>query len=266
MAKPTKIAGVGADSTLRDAAPRMLRARLSDVRRYEHDLADALADDPVHDMRVACRRMAAALRFFDEAKLARPVKSLQGALGGLRDLHVQIAWLGESPSAAERQLLVPAREEAVREALVLWKQAADHLAAAALFAGGIDRTLGDKKTRKDVLRRLRSIARGLSALGDPPDGLAAHAVRIQVKKLRYLTELVEPAFPRAAPPLLERLVPLQEALGDLHDADVHLELFAGHADLAARALEERARHAQRVLELRRAWVDEGVEAALASQF
>jgi CHAD domain-containing protein len=266
MAKPTKIGGVGADSTLRDAAPRILRARLADVRRYEDDLAEALAGDPVHDMRVACRRLATALRFFDEVKLARPVKSLQDALGALRELHVQIDWLGDSPAAVERQSLVPAREEAVREALVLWKPAADHLAAAALFSGGRGRRLGDKQSRKEVLRRLRSVARGLSALGDPPDAQAAHAVRIRSKKLRYLGELLEPAFPRAAPALLERLVSLQETLGDLHDADVHLELFAGQAELAARALEERGRHAQRVLELRRVWLDEDVEATLTSHF
>ena len=50
------------------------------------------------------------------------------------------------------------------------------------------------------------------------DGRARGArLRIGVKKLRYLAELAQPAFPDEIGALLDRLEPLQETLGELHD-------------------------------------------------
>src|SRR5205085_1980339 len=60
--------------------------------------------EPIHDMRVAVRRLRAALRLLGLHEMDAPVKELQDALGGVRDLQVQIAWLrGRDPAAAARR-------------------------------------------------------------------------------------------------------------------------------------------------------------------
>ena len=81
-----------------------------------------------------------------------------------------------------------------------------------------------------------------------PDALTAHEMRKRVKKLRYEAELFRPALRRRMEALLEALVPLQELLGELHDADVRLGLLEGFAAegtaterTAARQLLERVR-------------------------
>jgi CHAD domain-containing protein len=56
------------------------------------------------------------------------------------------------------------------------------------------------------------------------DARTAHKLRIAAKKLRYVAELAQPAFPEQMTALLDKLSPLQETLGELHDADVHLPL------------------------------------------
>jgi CHAD domain-containing protein len=91
-------------------------------------------DDPeaVHKMRVATRRLRAALRVFEDmlppsaAELGRELRWLAGALGAVRDLDVQIHSLGEAsqtlqaaPEAAGPVVcLFEARRATAREALV----------------------------------------------------------------------------------------------------------------------------------------------------
>src|ERR1700682_4971291 len=92
MPKPTHVPGLDAHTPLRQAAKLLLEARLLDVRRYEPQLTEGTPEDAVHDMRVALRRLRAALRLFRLRELDGPVKALQDALGAVRDLKLQIGW------------------------------------------------------------------------------------------------------------------------------------------------------------------------------
>ena len=97
MARPTVVEGLTADTPLGEAASRLTLARLGDVRRYQQAVLSRRGVDDVHDMRVATRRLRAALRLLargDAAearvgRLSRRVKRLQDALGEVRDLHVR---------------------------------------------------------------------------------------------------------------------------------------------------------------------------------
>src|SRR5512144_937462 len=98
MSKPTEVPGLGPSTPLSVAGPLLVRARLADVRRYEGALSGDGEPDPdaVHDMRVAARRLRAALQLFGDAALLaleRQVKMLQDALGAVRDVQVQREWL-----------------------------------------------------------------------------------------------------------------------------------------------------------------------------
>ena len=54
---------------------------------------------------------------------------------------------------------------------------------------------------------------------------ALHQLRISAKRLRYTLELFRPQFGKNGQRQIERVKALQEALGDLHDHDVRLDLI-----------------------------------------
>lgn len=75
---------------------RTLAALLRNLERHEDGLPGV---DPVHDMRVATRRLRAALRLLGLRELDPPVKN---ALGVVRDLQLQIAWFKGRDAALYR--------------------------------------------------------------------------------------------------------------------------------------------------------------------
>src|SRR6266508_677714 len=74
LPKPMKVPGLSRRTPLAVAGPLIVRARLADVRRHEATLArDGEPDeDAVHDMRVAARRLRAALEALGDDALTPP--------------------------------------------------------------------------------------------------------------------------------------------------------------------------------------------------
>src|SRR5438067_5736330 len=107
MTKPAAIEGLDATSTLEDAARRSIETRLGEVRKLEEKLTGAVEPGDVHDMRVASRRLRAALELFDRKRQLvaahDSVELLGDALGEVRELHVQLAWLREELAAASER-------------------------------------------------------------------------------------------------------------------------------------------------------------------
>jgi CHAD domain-containing protein len=255
MARPTEVLGLGTATPLAHAAEQLLLARLGDVRRQETK-AVRLDVDAVHDMRVAVRRLRAALQLFrggGRRKLSRALKPLQDALGAVRDAQVQAAWLAGAPglAAPERATLrawaerplAEAGPALARELAAFEDRLAPRLALDAARERGSGR-LGGVKIGRRVARRLAAFGALSEAARERPAPAPAHELRIAAKKLRYAAELVEPAFPGAAGEVLEALVPLQETLGALHDADVRVERLLV---LAARGTPVERRAAEKLL-------------------
>jgi len=228
MPKPTQVPGLDARSPLRQAAKLLLEARLLDVRLYEPRLAEGAPEKPVHDMRVALRRLRAALRLFRLRELDGPVKAVQDALGAVRDLRLQIAWLAHRDAhlAAKRRALLPGAERALRKRLHIWKRRTVPLLQKAVRDLDLSGRLGGNKVRKVLRKHLDRLDERLDAAQKSLDPATAHRLRISVKQVRYLTELVEDAFPDFSKPLLKDLDSLQEALGKLHDSDVRIQLLS----------------------------------------
>ncbi len=241
MARPTAVDGLTPGTPLGEAAARLTLARLGDVRRYQQAVLSRRRDADVHDMRVATRRLRAALRLLARGeaaearaeRLERRVKRLQDALGEVRDLHVRVelvtalrAELGPAAPGhaleallAEARSRLPDREQALVSALGRWEMRTvpqlmaelEGMAHGGRLGGGrLVRRLGAALER--LLRRARVALRTL-------DEAPSHAVRIAAKQLRYQLELVDGVV-AGAPVLLAELVPLQELLGQLHDRDV----------------------------------------------
>lgn len=88
----------GPKTAFRDAAARVLTERLNVL--MEHESGTRVGTDPeeLHDMRVASRRLRAAVEAFavcyrskEFARVAKQTKELTDALGGVRDSDVLLA-------------------------------------------------------------------------------------------------------------------------------------------------------------------------------
>src|SRR4051795_3123405 len=88
-------AHVGAKTTFRDAAAEVLVERLDTLMAHEAGTRAGTDPEELHDMRVASRRLRAALEAFgvcyrgkEFRAVAKQTKALTDALGGVRDSDV----------------------------------------------------------------------------------------------------------------------------------------------------------------------------------
>ncbi len=207
----------------------------------------------VHRMRVASRRVRAALDTFEDClpeKLGstwrKEIKRITRMLGEARDADVQIEFLrGMLPSSSPRQrpgielvldLKMKARAD-LQPALVDSLHALEdrgHLRDMLVFF----RKEEDGAMKADVPKRSipayenaweRVHVKAEELLEHEEyvhqEGAMAehHAMRISAKRLRYALELVSPLFDDALEEEISRIKKLQEVLGDLHDCDVWLQ-------------------------------------------
>jgi triphosphatase len=220
-------------------------------RHFEALLANEpgtrIGDDAedLHDMRVATRRLRAALSIFAgvlPVRFARYRDELgwvADELGAVRDLDVQLEqlddWMRQSTQedaaalAPLRGLLDVQRVDA-RHRMLTALDSGRYERLVAGFAGALRR--GPLRTSVasrqaalgvapdlivDRYRRIRKAGRKALRSPSPP---ALHQLRIRGKRLRYALEFLSPLYPAEASPLVKRLVKLQDILGLHQDADV----------------------------------------------
>src|SRR5881396_4270900 len=97
MAKARAIDGLVAEEPYAAAAAKIIAVRAREVADHSHDVLEVTEIERVHDMRVATRRLRAALEIFEPcfpSRLLKPalkdVKRLADALGERRDRDVAI--------------------------------------------------------------------------------------------------------------------------------------------------------------------------------
>ena len=110
------------------AAARVVGVRAAEVFEQTQGVLDLKRPERVHDMRVATRRLRAAMEVFEPCfprkrfrKVLKEVKALADALGARRDLDVEVEFferLDAEVDAADREgvaaLLAGLREERLR--------------------------------------------------------------------------------------------------------------------------------------------------------
>lgn len=205
-------------------ARKVLIERIEKAQSHEAALPGV---DAVHDMRVALRRLRAALRLLDlRDELDAPVKRLQDSLGAVRDIQLHGEAIGARAKAMLRR-----REAALRPALAEWNAKT----LPALLDAARKAKAPHRKRRYAVLRkRLKRFSERLEAALAHPSPRAMHLVRISAKQVRYLFELEDTKVSKR---LLAELPPLQESLGQLHDLDVRAKLTRGAPGEARAQLE-----------------------------
>lgn len=239
--------------------------------------------EPLHDMRVAIRRLRTLLRALAPAcggisaeRMEERFDRLQKALGPARDADVLIGIL-ESKAVCRILEGLHAREEVLEKQRALLEQRKETvrtLVSGALYrrlkndaarfieagcpAQGFDRP----KLRKQALAALRKAMdrvrrRSVMPASCPPD--AIHALRIACRRARYLCEFFGPDLGTSVSALGQRLKTIQDVLGDVHDLDVLVsELENEHVAVPAALLRAFREKRKRLLRaFRREWARQG---------
>lgn len=115
MARPRDVPGFDCEEAFSLAAARVVEVRSGEVFGHAGGVLDLEDIEPLHDMRVATRRLRAALEVFRPCfprkrykGALRRVKALADALGERRDRDVSIAFLAgflDQAPAADRERL-----------------------------------------------------------------------------------------------------------------------------------------------------------------
>lgn len=231
----------------------MIASRLEAVRAEE---AQVRGGDPaaVHRMRVASRRLRAALVYFrdilppkDNRLWRRTASDIGRALGPVRQADVQARYLaralktrldpGVRAGIKELCALIAAGRSADREKLGIVLDGPesgrnlDELAAC-LRDFPRDKTLSLKgrkgaRVKARIIDRLEAIRELEALVIEPRFRDELHRLRVTVKKLRYELEIHDRLGPKRFESRIELLRQIQEELGRVCEADAWLELLGG---------------------------------------
>jgi CHAD domain-containing protein len=228
------------------------------------------AEDGVHQMRVATRRLRTTLATFrplfaDEAgePLRDELKWLGGLLGAARDPEVMRARLKAELAEQPRQLVLgPVARRVDLELNQAYKDAHKNAVTAldserylALVAAleefvaqppfsdqaGAEASSQLRSRVRHACGRVQKATAGLHAVGSDGDPAVLdrteedhhlHEVRIAAKRARYAAEAVQPVFGKKAKAVATAMEQIQETLGDHQDAVVERQWLR---DLAVRA-------------------------------
>ena len=245
-----------------------------------------LGDDieELHDMRVASRRLRAALSLFVEVlpetalKVGEELRWVGEMLGAVRDLDVQIEQLDTWLDALEEtdrdaliglRVLLQEQRESARAAMLEMLDSRRYEA----FVSRFGRTLRARHLARSgpasrparalapdlIESRFRAVRKGGARIGPASPATDYHRLRIRCKRLRYALEFLSDLYPGETRPLIRRLVTVQDILGLHQDADVaidrlrHLAVTRGD-DLAPGTIfamgEVAERYRQSMIELR----------------
>jgi CHAD domain-containing protein len=234
------------DLSAEEGARVLALGLLGEASSAAEGLAAGAGDEPLHDFRVALRRLRSVLRTFrpwleggvrprDRRRLRRIARSTNEA----RDAEVQLAWL-----AAKRDTLASARQRAGYDLAVSRFEGRVHGGPDAArvaerfrrVATKLERRLGtyERKIEKGgdagptfggalaslVDDQVRALSSRMEAIRDALDEEGAHRARIEGKRLRYLLEPLRGYGRADASELIGHLKRLQDVLGELHDAHV----------------------------------------------
>lgn len=213
----------------------------------KHEPGTRIGEDPeeLHDMRVASRRMRAAMKVFEAAlpvrskKLRADLKWIAGILGEVRDLDVQLeeleGWISEvipddrEPLGELRGVLEGRRERARKAMLrVLDSRRYERFveACGAFLKRGPSRR--SKEARRPVLavgpevlrRYYRKVRKAGDGISEDSSAVEYHELRKKGKRLRYALEFLSKVYGKPARDLRGALKSLQDVLGDHQDAEV----------------------------------------------
>lgn len=241
---------LAAHDTLEQAARKVVARHLRRLRQCDPGTREGADPEALHDMRVAVRRLRAAVRAFADgipaatrSRMTEELRWLGQALGRVRDVDVQLENVRTFAAGAppgHRGGLQPyveylEREREARRAVMLAELDSQRYCRLVLllegFAEGPARSRSPgarepvasagRRALKKAFRRL--LKRGAKVQAGAPAPEDLHALRIRAKRVRYLLEFLRDLTGKPGRRLVRQLTRLQDLLGAYHDAVVAAE-------------------------------------------
>jgi len=250
-----KLLFTAADS-FAEAGRRTLLRQFRKFLAHEEGTRQGKDIEELHDMRVASRRLRAAFRVFGKslgkqaiAPYREQLEWIAGELGRVRDLDVFIAYLRDYcltlPASQQRGLrsLLEDREIARQEARAALLKALNS-DRYRMFKESFQKFLEDELVHtiarksgktvgecapKDLRKRFRAALAFAPRLCVNPCPETYHQLRIAIKRFRYAAEFFQGLYDGALDFLIGECRQMQDALGEMHDVDVHRDYLTGFA-------------------------------------
>ena len=261
--RPAKASPVRLDPSLAsgEAFRAIAQACIGQLVANQETMAATGDGEAVHQMRVALRRLRAAINLFKNfldtpqtAAIKEQMRWLQNHLGPARDAEVFIGEILE-PVAADfdglvgftelRQRYLARRDALLAEAVNMLNQprCTEAILRLGAWADGGDWLRPDDEARRECLqkpvqeaaaaalsKRERKVAKAMAKL-DQLDDEARHLVRIDVKKLRYSIDFFSTIYSTSrARKAAGALAAVQDHLGLLNDIAVARDTLRHHAE------------------------------------
>jgi len=243
--KPPEQLRVRLDDRLDFAVQKILSHQFQWFREQLPGVQRDIDSEFVHQARVATRRMRSALRLFRDAipdrtaaYLAGELKWLGGKFGAVRDIDVFLLNLSRFRERIEH---LPGKKKRGLEKLIVEHrhglldtlcQALESIRYKTLerrFVQFLERPLPSRPRAPLAAKIVHEVAPVLitekldAAIQQGGTVLAKpklkefHRLRILMKRLRYACEFMAPAYQGALDPFIERMVEMQDCLGELQD-------------------------------------------------
>lgn len=259
MARPARLSklvrGVSAGMPAADAARATLQQRLQGVLVYLPLAAKHPDEDVehVHQLRVWTRRSTAALDLFQDLLpeprrrwLRKQLRLIRRAAGAARDLDVMLDRFqseSERPGGHQMRKVMKNLEKRRRTAqhdLLDVQRVMRALRLRKSVQGLIRRTRWDGRVEPEfqicarVFLEQAAAQFFLNVSTESSQAEQLHDMRLEAKRLRYIAEIVAPAFgAKFRKKFYPELVSLQDALGRISDHSVASELFAQWSDTSS---------------------------------
>lgn len=252
MAKAKEITGLDCNADALEWAAKTLRVRFEEVLELRGGALHSESIEGVHDMRVATRRLRSALRDFAPLmrkkplkKIGRDIKRMADALGAARDEDVAIAALeklseksaGDDIKDGINRLIEERRAARARAQLGLMEMLA--VSNIEILQRGFEKAVEEAARPKSAAvvtfneAGQRVVGKSLDEFCDlspniyePLADEPLHDLRIAAKRLRYAVELYTACWGEQLAPFADGVAEMQGFLGEVHDADVWLEILS----------------------------------------
>lgn len=247
---------VGPHDSVAAAGRKLLLADF--IRMLEREPGARSGEDieDVHQMRVAIRRMRSALRllrpYYRNKKIApfrQHLQQVARALGAVRDLDVLIehlqeyrAGLAETEQAVldDVMALLDARRQKGRAAFVRLVDSKAHRRFEDAFAAFVSPAPSEEASQYDgdvtphqvrhlvpvLLHQRLAVVRAYDSIMAMATPEALHALRVEVKRLRYAVWFFRDVLGNQARSFIQELKNMQDYLGALNDSVVAQEVLA----------------------------------------
>jgi CHAD domain-containing protein len=271
------------DAKIVSMACTLIRKQTDNLAKYLAGLDNTEDIEPLHQTRVACRRLREALVFFTDcfepvyvANWKKAAKKLLCQSSIPRDLDVQIAFLEQFTSKLDsehrvvrpgierlllrlkqsrrkkqKQIVVVVKKFQKKHVLINIRLQMDKLQYLSEIypSSGNQEDLLDRFMRQ-VSPRLKNVEERQSCIDNSQDKEEHHKLRIAFKKLRYTIEIGNVILSGILTEYLESLKEVQAILGELHDCDVWIEMIDHFKDQEKQRAKDYSGHTRAFSRLR----------------